>query len=214
MAAVETEGKRVQQAVVTKAAARRDTEKTGTDNKAQKRETGEVPIAAGKALAAGRNTSAAETPGSAKSGTDKTTGSGEAINECFVRFLQKHHVLTLATVSQEGMPYCSNAFYCYDKARNLIIFTSDLSTRHAQQMERNPHVAASVVLETKIVGRVQGLQLCGTAVRADEAAKRAYLKRFPYAALAELTLWAIEPDFMKLTDNTLGFGKKLIWNNK
>lgn len=221
MAAVETEGKRVQQAVVTKAAARRDTEKTGTDYKARKRETGEVPIAEGKASAAeemipaaGRNTSAAETPGSAKSGTDKTTGSEEAINQRFVRFLQKHHVLTLATVSEEGMPYCSNAFYCYDKARNLLVFTSDLSTRHAQQMERNPHVAASVVLETKIVGRVQGLQLCGTAVRADEAAKRAYLKRFPYAALAELTLWAIEPDFMKLTDNTLGFGKKLIWNNK
>ena len=37
---------------------------------------------------------------------------------------------------------------------------------------------------------------------------------FPYAALAELTLWAIAPDFMKFTDNTLGFGKKLIWNNR
>ena len=71
-----------------------------------------------------------------------------------------------------------------------------------------------MVLETKIVGRVQGLQLCGTAARADETAKRAYLKRFPYAALAELTLWAIRPDYMKLTDNTLGFGKELIWNDK
>lgn len=75
-------------------------------------------------------------------------------------------------------------------------------------------VAASVVLETKVVGRVEGLQLCGKAARADEAARRAYLRRFPYAALAELTLWAIAPDFMKFTDNTLGFGKKLIWNNR
>ena len=73
---------------------------------------------------------------------------------------------------------------------------------------------ASVVLETKVVGRVEGLQLCGKAARADEAARRAYLRRFPYAALAELTLWAIAPDFMKFTDNTLGFGKKLIWNNR
>lgn len=149
----------------------------------------------------------------AESGSGKTDGSGEAINERFVRFLRRHHVLTLATVA-EGLPYCSNAFYCYDKERNLIVFTSDPATRHAQEMERNPRVAASVVLETKIVGRVQGLQLCGTATRADERAKRTYLKRFPYAALAELTLWAIEPDFMKLTDNTLGFGKKLIWNDK
>ena len=104
--------------------------------------------------------------------------------------------------------------YCYDAERNLLIFTSDMATRHAQQMARNPCVAASVVLETKVVGRVQGLQLCGKAERADEAARRAYLKRFPYAVLAELTLWAIAPDFMKFTDNTLGFGKKLIWNNR
>jgi len=175
--------------------------------------TEEAPAEKGSVPAAERNTPVAETPGSAESGTAKTSGCGEAINERFVRFLRRHHVLTLATV-EEGVPYCSNAFYCYDKERNLLVFTSDPATRHAQEMERNPRVAASVVLETKIVGRVQGLQLCGTAARADETARRAYLKRFPYAALAELTLWAIRPDYMKLTDNTLGFGKKLIWNDK
>lgn len=144
--------------------------------------------------------------------TDKTPGKA-GVDARIVRFLKKHHVLTLAT-SSEGAPYCSNAFYCYDAERNLLIFTSDMATCHAQQMARNPYVAASVVLETKVVGRVEGLQLCGKAARADEAARRAYLRRFPYAALAELTLWAIAPDFMKFTDNTLGFGKKLIWNNR
>lgn len=211
-------------------------EKPDAESKAPAVETGEKPAAEGKVLAmetkrkptAGEEPAtetekepategkmpATKIPGSAaESGSGKTDGSGEAINERFVRFLRRHHVLTLATVA-EGLPYCSNAFYCYDKERNLLVFTSDPATRHAQEMERNPRVAASVVLETKIVGRVQGLQLCGTATRADERAKRMYLKRFPYAALAELTLWAIEPDFMKLTDNTLGFGKKLIWNDK
>ena len=255
MAAAETDGKKVQPAVATKAAERRDTEKPGTEHKVPETKTEEAPAAESNspatkgdaaaaegsapttkgntpaaeenaAIAEGsapvaerntpvaeRNTPVAETPGSAESGTAKTSGCGEAINERFVRFLRRHHVLTLATVA-EGVPYCSNAFYCYDKERNLLVFTSDPATRHAQEMERNPRVAASVVLETKIVGRVQGLQLCGTAARADETARRAYLKRFPYAALAELTLWAIRPDYMKLTDNTLGFGKKLIWNDK
>ncbi len=135
-----------------------------------------------------------------------------APDERIVRFLRKHHVLTLATADQRGMPYCSNAFYCYDAARNMFVFTSDLTTRHGREMELNPRIAASVVLETRIVGRVQGLQLCGEAERADDQARKAYIKRFPYAALAELTLWTIRPDYMKLTDNTLGFGKKLIWN--
>ena len=241
MTAAETDGKKVQPAVATKAAERRDTEKPGTEHKVPETKTEEAPAAESNSpatkghaaaaegsapttkgntpaaeenvSAAKRNTPVAEMPGSAESGTAKTSGCGEAINERFVRFLRRHHVLTLATVA-EGVPYCSNAFYCYDKERNLLVFTSDPATRHAQEMERNPRVAASVVLETKIVGRVQGLQLCGTAARADETARRAYLKRFPYAALAELTLWAIRPDYMKLTDNTLGFGKKLIWNDK
>lgn len=148
--------------------------------------------------------------GNKTGGGTKNEGPAEEVDKRIVRFLRRHHVLTLAT-SAEGAPYCANAFYCYDTERNLLIFTSELSTQHARQMERNPEVAASVVLETRIVGRIQGLQLCGTVQRADGAARRAYLARFPYAALAELTLWALAPHYLKFTDNTLGFGKKLIW---
>ena len=49
---------------------------------------------------------------------------------------------------------------------------------------------------------------------ADEEARKTYIRRFPFAALAELTLWVVEISYMKFTDNTLGFGKKLIWNSK
>ncbi len=134
------------------------------------------------------------------------------LDERIVKFLKRHHVLTLATVSAEGEPYCANAFYAYDAKRNRLIFTSDDSTRHAQEMLTQSRVAASVVLETRIVGKVQGLQICGNALRGDDDDRKAYIRRFPYAAaIGELYLWCIEPDFMKFTDNTLGFGKKLIW---
>ena len=134
------------------------------------------------------------------------------LDERIVKFLKRHHVLTLATVSAEGKPYCANAFYAYDAKRNRLIFTSDDSTRHAQEMLTQSRVAASVVLETRIVGKVQGLQICGNALRGDDDDRKAYIRRFPYAAaIGELHLWCIEPDFMKFTDNTLGFGKKLIW---
>ena len=78
-------------------------------------------------------------------------------------------------------------------------------------MVENPRVAASIVLETRTVGKVQGLQLTGLIKPAIEGDKLAYIKSFPYAAIAELKLWRLEADFMKLTDNRLGFGKKLIW---
>ena len=128
-----------------------------------------------------------------------------------VSFIARHHVLTLATATADGMPYCAACFYAYDKERNVIIFTTDDTTTHGQQMIANANVACAINLETRVVGKVQGLQVCGVVRRGDEQDKSTYIKRFPYAAVAPLNIWAIEPSFMKLTDNTLGFGKKLIW---
>jgi uncharacterized protein YhbP (UPF0306 family) len=105
------------------------------------------------------------------------------------------------------------------------------ATRHGAEMSACPHVAAANALETRVGGRLQGLQIEGVARLAgggttrlagedrlagdDElaAARRAYLRRFPYATVMEQPLWILEPRLMKFTDNTLGFGKKLIWNN-
>ena len=136
------------------------------------------------------------------------------VDKHIVKFINKHHVLTLATVDEEGMPYVANCFYAYDSARNLFIFTSDTTTRHGGHMAITPHVALSIPLETRIVGRVQGIQICGRAMRGDDEAKRSYVKRFPYAMAMPLNIWMVEPTWMKLTDNTLGFGKKLIWQSE
>lgn len=126
-------------------------------------------------------------------------------------FIKRHHVLTLATASAEG-PYCANAFYAYDAKRNVLVFTSDDATRHAAEMRASSVVAASIVLETRIVGRIQGVQICGRVAEGGLNDRTTYLKRFPYAAaMGATTIWRLEPDFIKLTDNTLGFGKKLIW---
>lgn len=136
------------------------------------------------------------------------------MDERFIKFIKKHHVLTLATVNGEGMPYVANCFYAFDTKRNLFVFTSDLATRHGAEMAANSSVALSIVLETRIVGRVQGLQVTGRALRGDDEARKCYIKRFPYAAAADLELWMVEPTMMKLTDNTLGFGKKLVWQSE
>lgn len=114
---------------------------------------------------------------------------------------------------QNRVPYCSNLFYAWDGVRFVV--TSSDSTRHAQDVSRNSHIAASIVLETKTIGKIEGLQLQGIMRRPDEDelanARKTYLKAFPFAVFMDLDLWFIEPTFAKLTDNKLGFGKKLIW---
>ncbi len=137
----------------------------------------------------------------------------QPIDERFAKFIAKHHVLTLATVGETGEPYVANCFYAYDRKRNLFIFTSSLATRHGSEMQSRAEVALSIVLETGVVGRIEGLQVVGRAERGDEAARKSYIRRFPYAAVADLELWMVRPTMLKLTDNTLGFGKKLIWQS-
>lgn len=136
------------------------------------------------------------------------------IDRRITAFVRRHHVLTLAT-SRGGEPYCANMFYAWLADEGCFVFTSDESTRHIGDVVANDMVAASIVLETRVVGRLQGLQVQGTMARAGDtelgaAARKAYLRRFPYAAAMELNLWILRPTFLKYTDNTLGFGKKII----
>ncbi len=123
--------------------------------------------------------------------------------------------MTLATSEGDGGAlWCAHAFYAWEP--DFFIFSTDPDTRHGAAMEANPHVAAAIALETRVVGRVQGLQIEGRVYKTHtEQARRAYFRRFPYAAAMPdgLTLWALEPTCMKLTDNTLGFGKKIVWQS-
>lgn len=129
-------------------------------------------------------------------------------------FIHKHHIFTLAT-SANNIPYTCTCFYVYIAELNLFVFTSDHETRHAAEMIQQPVVSGAVALETTMVGKIQGIQFTGKSVLLEgglyEIANKAYLKKFPIAGFKKLVLWAIEPDFIKMTHNRLGFGKKLIW---
>ena len=139
----------------------------------------------------------------------------EAIPLRIINFFQEHHVLTLAT-SVGNNPYCANCFYVYD-GDEALIFASEEHTKHIQDAFQNKQVAASVVLETKIIGEIQGVQLCGELEELEgeelQSANKIYLKAFPDAVLKSTPLWVIRVSYIKMTDNRLGFGTKLIWGS-
>ncbi|MDF1561007.1 MAG: pyridoxamine 5'-phosphate oxidase family protein [Bacteroidales bacterium] len=127
---------------------------------------------------------------------------------------RRHHVLSIATVSKRG-PWCASCFYAWDEENNTLVVTTDPDTRHGAEFRSNPTVAGTIALETKRVGRIRGAQFTGTVSEPEgdelKHARRIYLRRFPYAALTDLHLWVIHLNHIKLTDNRLGFGKKIIW---
>ena len=131
-----------------------------------------------------------------------------------IEFIRKHHVLTLAT-SQENIPWCANCFYVYLEDENMLIFTSDDDTRHIREIINNPIVAGSIVLETEAIGKIQGIQFEGKMFKSEANTigkyRILYMKRFPYAVILNSPIWILELNYIKFTNNKLGFGKKLIW---
>ncbi|MGI6479172.1 MAG: pyridoxamine 5'-phosphate oxidase family protein [Salinivirgaceae bacterium] len=137
-----------------------------------------------------------------------------AIDKHIIDFIGRHHVLTIAT-SDKNIPWCASCFYAWIKDKNVFVYTTDHDTRHGIEALKNQNVAANIVLETRIVMKIQGLQISGITFPVDktneEIAKTTYLKRFPYARISDLNLWILDPQHLKLTNNKLGFGKKIIW---
>lgn len=125
-------------------------------------------------------------------------------------------MLSIATVSEKG-PWCASCFYARDEENNTLVITTDPATRHGAEFRANPQVAGTISLETKRIGRIRGAQFTGTISEPTgddlSRARTVYLKRFPYAALTEIHLWVIKLNQIKLTDNRLGFGKKIIWTS-
>jgi uncharacterized protein len=108
-------------------------------------------------------------------------------------FIQEHHVLTLA-VSNDNIPWCASCFYAYLEESNLFVFTSDHDTRHISDFIQSTSelVAGAIALETKITGKIRGIQFSGPmrelAGKELKIAKKAYLDRFPIARLEKIGL--------------------------
>jgi len=136
------------------------------------------------------------------------------IDDRTISFIKEHHILTLAT-SSNNKPYCASCFYVYIEEKNMFVITSDFTTKHIKDVEKQNIVAGAIALETTMIGKIQGIQFTGVMkllMGNDlKIGNKAYINKFPLALLKDTTLWGIFPDFIKMTHNRLGFGKKLIW---
>lgn len=128
------------------------------------------------------------------------------------RYLKKQHVLSLCS----GNPvWCANCFYVFDSERVVFWLMTETETRHGAQMLGDPLVAGTINGQPKSVMLIKGVQYSGRIIRLEgeeqQMARKAYIRRFPIAAKVSAPLWEIQLDELKMTDNTLGFGKKLSW---
>lgn len=126
-------------------------------------------------------------------------------------FIEAHHVMSLATAKELDLTVCS-LFYAYSKEERSFVVASSDETRHIKNIKQNKIVAGNILLETKSIGKIQGLQFRGEFVLLeDKHLRELYFKEFPFALAMQPKLWKIRVNYFKLTDNRFGFGNKLIW---
>lgn len=75
-------------------------------------------------------------------------------------------------------------------------------------------IAGTVNGQPKTVALIRGVQFKGEIRRLEgeesDLARKAYNRRFPVARMLSAPVWEIRLDEIKFTDNTLGFGKKMV----
>ena len=105
-------------------------------------------------------------------------------------------------------------FYAYTQELNSFVVASNDDTQHIKNINQNNSIAGNIVLETKNIAKIQGVQFRGAFVVLDDLKlEKLYFKKFPHAKIMKPKLWQIKIDYFKMTDNTLGFGKKVIWQD-
>lgn len=146
-------------------------------------------------------------------------------------FLSENTTFTIATVSDMGAPHACDLFYAHGDDLTLY-FLSDPKTRHVQNLMLGRHVSVTIHGQSRGWEDIRGIQLEGTAVRVEDAAERArgfalYIAKYGFVkqwltsasvlgsllkGLGVVELYKITPDWMRLIDNSLGFGHKEEWS--
>ncbi|RLM21402.1 hypothetical protein BIY29_13715 [Brenneria alni] len=129
-------------------------------------------------------------------------------------YLKKLHVLTVCVGDNSDL-WCASCFYTYDDRQVAFYLMTELHTRHGELMLRQPQVAGTVSGQPKSVMLIKGIQFRAQAVRLEgedeQQARACYNARFPVARAAHAPIWRLQLIELKMTDNTLGFGKKRYW---
>jgi uncharacterized protein len=111
--------------------------------------------------------------------------SDERIRRSIARILRENVLCSMSTVTPGNRPHINTAYFCYTSDLELY-FLSDPSSRHSQNLERNPSLAMTIFRSAQEWGgQDRGLQLFGicrrTRGRGAGDAERCYAARFsPY----------------------------------
>jgi len=129
--------------------------------------------------------------------------------------------MALATTDPEGNPHAAPVYFVHDENLKLYFF-SEVRSAHSQHIAQNPRVAAAIYPECQTWRSIKGLQMRGEVrlVKSSmewDTAWAHYQVKFPFVralkvVVAKNQLYVFSANWMRLVDNSQGFGFKEEWN--
>mgnify|MGYP001613471760 CR=1 FL=1 len=138
------------------------------------------------------------------------------MNDNIVQFIQKQTCATLCCVDEQGKPWCFSCFYSFNSEEGLLYFKSSADAHHSAVMKNNPLIAGTILPDKLNKILVKGIQFEGIVMDANHPlaikASGYYHKKYPIALAMHGEIAVILINHIKMTDSTIGFGKKIAWD--
>jgi uncharacterized protein YhbP (UPF0306 family) len=138
------------------------------------------------------------------------------MNKSIIQFLKDQTCASICCTDEQGKPYCFSCFYAFHEEEGLLYFKSSPNSHHSALMKKNQFVAGTVLPDKLNKLIVKGIQFEGIVLDSQhplmKTAASRYFTQNPLALAIPGEIWAIRIDQIKMTDNTLGFGKKITWH--
>jgi len=134
--------------------------------------------------------------------------------------LLQESTMTLATSGVGGEPHAAAVFFATDEDMRLYFF-SDPESQHGQDLLRDPRAGISFYPQNQDWQGIRGVQMRGEVRQVKkglqwESAWGVYAAKFPFvrelkAIVSQNSLYVFVPNWVRLVDNTRGFGFKQEW---
>ncbi len=140
------------------------------------------------------------------------------MNETIIHFLQEQTCASICCIDKTGKPYCFSCFYAFNSTAGILYFKSSGNSHHAGLMKENPFVSGTILPDKLNKISIKGVQFEAIVLNTEQPlVKRSlgiYLAKHLLALAIPGEIWALQLNHIKMTDSTLGFGKKICWDRE
>ncbi len=138
------------------------------------------------------------------------------MDDRIIKFIREQTCASVCCADHPGNPYCFSCVYAYDSDEKLLYYKSSSNTRHSEILLLHPAAAGTILPDKLNMLHIKGIQFEGIVLPADHPltknATARYYQKHPLALTQPGSIWTIQLNTIKFTDNSLGFGKKITWN--